>query len=141
MTYILVLLQYKCMPMSSNSTLLNLILKLNPDLDNIFKWVNKPAIKKFLKNLSFGVDVKCRARHLCIKLTHTTWVVWEARPQSRLKGCNGQLCMYDIAVYEYVVIFEAHLIIYKNIRGHTTYQTSIYAVNQLTVHYSSPTNI
>ena len=56
--------------------------------------VNKTAMKNFLKNLSFGVGFSCRFRHSCIKLTHTTWVVSEARPQSWLKGCSGQLCMY-----------------------------------------------
>ena len=42
--------------------------------------VNKPVMKNFLKNLSFGVDLNCRSRHSGIKLTHTIWVVWEARP-------------------------------------------------------------
>ena len=38
--------------------------------------------------------LNCRYRQSCIKLTHTTWVVWEARPKTWLKACNDQLCMY-----------------------------------------------
>ena len=48
-------------------------------------------MKKFLKNISFRVDVlNCMSPHLRIELTHTTWMVWEARPKFWLKACNGQ---------------------------------------------------
>ena len=40
------------------------------------------------------LTLNCRFRQSRIKLTHTTWVVWEAMPKSWLKGCNAQLCMY-----------------------------------------------
>ena len=43
--------------------------------------VNKLAVKEFLKNLSFGVFVKLYVPPLTYKkLTHITWVMWEARP-------------------------------------------------------------
>ena len=59
--------------------------------------VNKIAmksLKKEKKNSWLESTLNCRFRHSCIKLTHTTWVVWEDRPLSSLKLCNGQLCMY-----------------------------------------------
>ena len=32
--------------------------------------------------------LNCRSHHSRRKLAHTTWVVWETRPKSWLKGCN-----------------------------------------------------
>ena len=56
--------------------------------------VNETAMKCLSKICRSESTLNCRYRHLCIKLTHTIWVVWEVRSQSCLKGCNDQLCIY-----------------------------------------------
>ena len=39
--------------------------------------------------------LNCRSRYLCIKLTHTTYIMWwETNWQSSLKGCNDQFCRF-----------------------------------------------
>ena len=42
--------------------------------------VNNLPWKSFSKICRSESTLNCRSRHLCIKLMHTTWVVWEARP-------------------------------------------------------------
>ena len=63
---------------------------------------NKMPWKVFLKIYRSETRLKCRSRHSRIKLTHTTWVVWKARPYSWVKVYNGQLCMYVIILINYM---------------------------------------
>ena len=61
---------------------------------------NKIAMKSFCRlqsTLNFG------SRRSCIKLTHTTQVVWVASSLSWLKDCNDQICMY---VCMYIIYME-----------------------------------
>ena len=53
---------------------------------------------KFLKICRSESMLNCRFRQSRIKFTHTTWVVWEARPYFWLKGCNGQLSVYVLSI-------------------------------------------
>ena len=73
--------------------------------------VNKPAMKKFLENLSFGVDIKLYV-HLRIKLTHTTWVVWGANPDWKFVTTN-YVCMYGRSLdqCQLAIIFTCNPII------------------------------
>ena len=41
---------------------------------------NKSAMKNFPNICNSESMLNCRFRHTCIKLTHTIWLVWEARP-------------------------------------------------------------
>ena len=62
-----------------------------------------------------------RSCHSVIKLRHTTWVVWGARFQSWLNGCNDELRLYVwwqlLLRFEYTDFgfVSLHLIIYNSV--------------------------
>ena len=59
----------------------------------LWELINLPW-KSLLKICRSESTLNCRSRRSRIKLTHTTWVVWEGRQSSWPKGCNGHLWVY-----------------------------------------------